>query len=281
VVSSKDQFTLAAFQLAPAATLKSTLTTIELLTSSVTSQTKPDCIVLPEYAFGALRDWTNPNQDAKKALAQIQRAIGTLCRRHRVAMVAGSVPTQTPEKRWRNRSYLFAADGSMAGTYDKQHPFRSERFMGLEPGNETPTFEVSKLHLAVLICSDLWFPDLIHQVVPKVDFVAVPTMTTVLNKNQTYYGRWTWHTLVEIRAKENVVPIVSADQLTREYLPGVYTCGASCIADPSYRFTADEGPYSQALRVVTQESATAVVSTISKEAIRAYREYRRGIGLFE
>lgn len=281
MMSSKEQFTLAAFQLAPAATLKSTITTIESLISSIASQAKPDCIVLPEYAFGTLRDWQDPKQDAHKQLAQMQTAIGGLCRRHKVTIVAGSVPTQTPEKRWRNRSYLFAADGSMAGSYDKQHPFRSERFMGLEPGNQTPTFEVSGLRLAVLICSDLWFPDVIRQVAPKVDFVAVPTMTTVLSKEHTSYGRWTWHTLVEIRAKENVVPIVSADQLTREYLPGVYTCGASCVADPSYRFTADEGPYSQALRVATQERVTVVVSTISKETVRAYREYRRDIVLFE
>lgn len=280
-MSSKEQFTLAAFQLAPATTLKPTITTIEELISSLEPQAKPDCIVLPEYTFGTLRDWKDPKQDGDKQLAQIRKSIGELCRRHKVAMVAGSVPTQTPEKRWRNRSHIFAADGSITGNYDKQHPFRSEKFMGLEPGNQTPTFEVSGLRLAVLICSDLWFPDIIHQAAPKVDFVAVPTMTTVLNKDHTAYGRWTWHTLVEIRAKENVVPIVSADQLAREYLPGVFTCGASCIADPSYRFTTDEGPYSQALRVATQERATAVVSTISKEAIGAYREYRRDIGLFE
>jgi predicted amidohydrolase len=278
-MSSKEQFTLAAFQLAPAATVKSTVAAIESLMSSVAFPAKPDCIVLPEYAFGTLRDWQEAKQDADKQRAQMQTAIGRLCRHYRVTMVAGSVPTQMSEKRWRNRSYLFATDGSVAGTYDKQHPFRSERFMGLEPGEQTPTFDVSGLRLAILICSDLWFPELIHHIAQKVDFVAVPTMTTVLNKVHTSYGRWTWHALVEIRAKENVVPIVSADQATRECLPGVYTCAASCVADPSYRFTADEGPHSQALRVASQEQATAVVSTVSKEAISAYREYRREVGL--
>jgi predicted amidohydrolase len=280
-MSTKGQFTLAAFQLAPSPTLKPTIATIESLISSVTSDTKPDCIVLPEYTFGTLREWKDSKQDSDKQLAQIQTAISALCRRRKVSIVAGSVPTETRDKRWRNRSYLFAADGSMVGSYDKQHPFRSEKLMGLEAGNQTPTFEASGLRVAVLICSDLWFPGLMRQVASKVDFVAVPTMTTVLNKDHTSYGRWTWHTLVEIRAKENVVPIVSADQLTREYLPGVYTCGASCVADPSCRFTANEGPYSQALRVATQEQPTAVVSTISTEAVRAYREYRRDIGLFE
>jgi predicted amidohydrolase len=280
-MSSKEQFTLAALQLAPAVETKSTVTVIESLIASIAATTKPNCIVLPEYAFGTLRDWNDPKHDADRELKRIQTALGALCRRQKVNMVAGSVPTQTPEKRWRNRSHLFAADGSIVGSYDKQHPFRSEKLVGLEPGDRTPTFEVSGLRLAILICSDLWFPDIIRHVAPKVDFVAVPTMTTVLNKDHTSYGRWTWHTLVEIRAKENVVPIVSADQLTREYLPGVYTCGASCVADPSYRFTADEGPHSQALRVATQDKPTAVITTISKEAIRAYREYRRDIGLFE
>jgi predicted amidohydrolase len=280
-MSSKEQFTLAAFQLAPAGTVKSTVAEIESLMSSVLSGAKPDCIVLPEYAFGTLRDWQETKRDADTQRVQMQTAIGRLCRRYGVTMIAGSMPTQTPEKRWRNRSYLFAADGSVVGSYDKHHPFRTERFMGLEPGEQTPTFEVSELRLAILICSDLWFPELVRQVARKVDIVAVPTMTTVLDRVHTVYGRWTWHTLVETRAKENVVPIVSADQVTRECLPGVYTCGASCIADPSYRFTADEGPYSQALRVASQDQATAVVSTVAKEAISAYREYRRDVGLFQ
>jgi predicted amidohydrolase len=278
-MSSKKQLTLAAVQLAPAATVKATIAAIESLMSSIRSTARPDCVVLPEYAFGTLRDWQEAKLNANKQRAQMQTAIGGLCRRYHTTIVAGTVPTQTPENHWRNRSYLFAVDGSVVGSYDKQHPFRSERFMGLEPGEQTPTFCVAGLRLAILICSDLWFPELIRQVAQKVDFVAVPTMTTVLDEVQTSYGRWTWQALVETRAKENVVPIVSADQAIRECLPGVYTCGATCVADPSYRFTADEGPHSQALRVAGKEQATAVVSTISKETVSAYREYRRDVGL--
>ncbi|MFX1561746.1 MAG: carbon-nitrogen hydrolase family protein [Promethearchaeota archaeon] len=281
-MSSQDNFTLAAFQLQPSKTISTTITAINTLTVSLTSQDIiPNCIVLPEYIFGTLRDWKDKEKEREEKSNKIINAMSELCKQHHVAMVAGSIPHKTLADQWRNRSYIFSADGNLVGSYDKQRPFRSEKFMGLEPGNHTPIFEFSKLRLSVLICADLWLPEIIYAIRGKIDFIAVPTMTTVLNKNQIAYGRWNWHSLVAVRAKEYAVPIVSADHAPWEYVPGVYTCGASCIADSSYRFSDEEGPYTQALKVPQQKPQTAVVSTISRKAVRAYQGYRKDVGLLE
>jgi len=238
----------------------------------------PDCIVLPEYVFGTLRDW---NIGWEERLLQVRKGISDLCQKHRVFIVAGSVPYRTRRNRWRNRSYLFSSDGRVIGAYDKQRPFRTEILMGLEPGKQTPIFCLAQLRLSILLCSDLWFPRLVRRASKDADFIAVPAMTTVLNQRHTAYGRWAWHSLVVVRSKENAIPIVSADHPEGVYASGIYTCGASCIADPSHRFGSNEGPHTQALKVADPRSQTVIVSTISQESIRDYKAYRREVGLLK
>ncbi|MFW9830741.1 MAG: hypothetical protein ACFFD8_03105, partial [Candidatus Thorarchaeota archaeon] len=111
------------------------------------------------------------------------------------------------------------------------------------------------------------------------DFLAVPAMTTVLDANLIQYGQWAWQSLVGVRAKEYVIPIVSADQAFREYAPNVFTCGGSCIADPSYRFVNNESPFSQALKRTPDEKPYFVSSQISLRSVREYATYRREVGL--
>jgi predicted amidohydrolase len=241
----------------------------------------PDCVVLPEYAFGTFREWISTKQDSDQITAQIQSSISKLAQQYKVAVVAGSVPHKTDTKQWRNRSFVFSSAGEILGSYDKQHPFRVEKRLGLEPGTGLPTFKIDNLQMGVLICSDLWFHDLPSLLTPKADFLAVPTMTTVLDSQQIKYGQWAWRSLVLVRSKEYTIPIVSTDQASREYAPGVFTCGGSCISDPSFRFSNIEGPNTQALRITPHEKASCITSEISLKAVKEYTAYRREVGLRE
>ena len=279
-MNSKGHLTLAALQFTPSPSLTETITDIGKLVSHLISQGyTPDCIVLPEYAFGTLRNWKEEGWEEQ--LLQVKKAISSLCQEYHVPIVAGSVPYKTRRNRWRNRSYLFSSDGRVIGVYDKQRPFRTEILMGLEPGKRTPIFKLAHLRLAILLCSDLWFPGLVRQASKDADFIAVPAMTTVLNQRHIAYGRWAWHSLVVVRSKENAIPIVSADHAVGVYTSGIYTCGASCIADPSHRFDDEEGPHTQALKVADPKSQAAIVSTISQESIEEYKAYRRRVGLLK
>jgi predicted amidohydrolase len=279
-VASDDFFTLAALQLIPSQQLSDTITTIDSLIKSLISQEiKPDCIVLPEYCFGSVPEWKIAGVKGEDYFLQVWEKISSLCRKHRVAMVAGSMPYKTHEGMWHNRSYLFSSRGKVLGEYDKQRPFRMEKKLGLQPGDRTPIFKLGQLRLAILVCADLWSAWIVQQVASKIDFLAVPTMTTVLDEQLIGYGRWAWQSLVAVRSKEFTVPIMSADQAIRSPVPGTFTCGASCIADPSHRFRAGEESSKQALKVTQPTSRTALVSTISKKKIEEYRSYRRDVGL--
>ncbi len=281
-MTSEDFITLAALQLIPSSSLSGTITTIDSLINSLVSQEiKPDCVVLPEYCFGSVQEWKLAKVKGKDYHLQVWEQISRLCHKHRVAIVAGSMPYKTAEGKWRNRSYLFSSRGKVLGEYDKRRPFRTEKKLGLEPGNRTPVFELDKLHLAIIICSDLWDARILMQVAREVDFLAVPTMTTVLDEHLIGYGRWAWQSLVAVRSKEFALPIMSADQSVRSPFPGTFSCGATCIADPSHRFSTGEDPGTQALKVAQPTSRTALVSRISKKKLEEYRSYRREVGLFD
>ncbi len=278
-MSQKEKITLVALQIEPQPKPDDTiLQTQRLLESCLSHQHDISCFVLPEYAFGTFREWAINKRESDLITIQIQDAIKDLAKQYQVPFIAGTVPHQNEEGHWRNRSFIISAKGKVLGSYDKQHPFRAEKQLDLKPGTQTPTFQLKNLKMAVLICSDLWYHDILEQVAPQVDFIAVPTMTTVLDENYIQYGRWAWQSLIAVRAKEYTIPIVSADQAVREYAPGVFTCGASCIADPSYRFTRKEGPGTQSLKS-TDETVNVVISTISLKAVRDYAAYRREVGL--
>jgi predicted amidohydrolase len=281
-MSSNETLTLVALQIEASTNLSDTLLQIQaLLDQARTANETIDCALLPEYAFGTFREWATTKQDSDHLTASIQTAIGQLAQQNRVAIVAGSMPYQTEQKTWRNRSFIFSKSGELVGSYDKQHPFRVEKRLGLEPGTECPSFKLNGHNMAVLICSDLWYHDLLVQVVSTIDFLVVPTMTTVLNNQHIKYGQWAWQSLVGVRSKEYTIPIVSADQAAREYAPGIFTCGGSCVADPSYRFSNNEGPITQALRIPSNEKSTYISSTIDLQAVKKYAAYRRDVGLRE
>jgi predicted amidohydrolase len=274
--------TLAALQIEPAPNPIDTFLQIKESLNQIQSQNEtPDCVVLPEYAFGTFREWAATKQESDQLTKRIHDSISHLAQEYKIPIVAGTVPYQTEKHKWRNRSYLFSSNGEILGSYDKRHPFRAEKRLGLEAGTQTPTFKIRNLRVAILICSDLWFHDLVSQIASKVDYLAVPTMTTVLDSEQIQYGQWAWQSLIAVRAKEYTIPIVSADQASREYAPGVFTCGGSCIADPSYRFRNNEGPSSQALKIALTNTAAVVVSQISLQSIREYKAYRQDVGLRE
>ena len=281
-MTSHDTLKLAALQIEPAVNLTDTFLQIQKLLDTALSDMKAfDCVVLPEYTFGTFREWATTKRESNETSQKIQDAISKLAQQYKVTFVAGSIPFQTDTNKWRNRSFIVSKSGKILGFYDKHHPFRTEKRLGLEPGTELPIFRLGTLAMGVLICSDLWHHDLLSQITSEIDFLAVPTMTTVLNNQHIKYGRWAWQSLVAVRSKEYTIPIVCSDQASREYAPGVFTCGASCIADPSYRFVNNEGPNTQALRISLDEKMNSLTSEISLRAVKKYSQYRRDVGLRE
>jgi predicted amidohydrolase len=58
----------------------------------------------------------------------------------------------------RNRAFLFAPDGSLAGYYDKVQPTGAEPFV--KPGANFPIFDLPFGRIAIMVCMDIYFPEI-------------------------------------------------------------------------------------------------------------------------
>lgn len=58
----------------------------------------------------------------------------------------------------RNRAFLFAPDGTMVGYYDKVQPTGAEPFV--TPGASFPVFDLPFGRIAIMVCMDIYFPEI-------------------------------------------------------------------------------------------------------------------------
>lgn len=161
--------------------------------------------------------------------------------RHEVYLVAGSIWEAVPgDKRTYNTTVLVGPDGSRLAAYRKLHMFdvdvggRSYRESDIcLPGDEVVAVAVpsdwaaaGRITVGLTVCYDLRFPELYRALAEMgALIVTVPaafTMTT---------GRDHWHALVRVRAIENQVYMVAANQ-SGCHGPGLESYGRSIIVDP-------------------------------------------------
>jgi predicted amidohydrolase len=142
-----------------------------------------------------------------------------------------------------NRSFLFAADGSVLARYDKLHMFDVDLPGGesyresdtFRPGDSAVVADLPWARLGLSICYDVRFPYLYRDLARAgADVIAVPSAFT----RQT--GEAHWHVLLRARAIETGCFIVAPAQ-TGTHHKDRKTFGHSLIVDPWGRVLADAG----------------------------------------
>ena len=228
-------------------------------------------ITLPEYAFG------NRKYYSEEKLFKLKSELASFTQQHECYLITGSY-AHPQDNTWFNRSLIFDPHGTNQYYYDKTHPFNFEKKNGVSPGLNRNVFTINNLKVKLLICSDLWFPEEIRSLQDeKIDLILVPAMAVVRNQSLVNYGQTLWHSLALTRSKENVIPLVVSDWAIQPVRDS-YTCGASCIIDPSVRWqNAIEEPKS--FNKFTTKTEGALVSIISRNAVLEYQAYRREVGL--
>lgn len=228
-------------------------------------------ITLPEYAFGNRRSYS------EETLLKLKSELANFTQEHECYLIAGSY-AHPQDDTWFNRSLIFDPQGINQYYYDKTHPFNYEKKSGVSPGVNRNVFKINDLKVKLLICSDLWFPEEIRSLQDeKIDLILVPAMAVVKKQSLVNYGQTLWHSLALTRSKENVIPLVVSDWAIQPVRDS-YTCGSSCIIDPSVRWQ-DETEESRSFNKFTTATEGALVSVISRNAILEYQAYRREVGL--
>jgi nitrilase len=228
-----------------------------------------DVAVLPEH-FDA-----TPAPDGDHTHWQTaQDFAAALARRHRINLVAGSVERwDTAEQARVNTTVIYDRDGCELGRYDKRRLFGFEKRRNVRAGSDALVLEVEGTRLGVLICSDLWHPELARHLATQVELLCVPAQTTIRPESGPAYARMLWHTLAMTRAQENVLAVVVSDQAATSQAP--FRCGGvSSITDPGA-----EPVLSEIQQVLADGGEGYLWARLDLQRLARFRSYRRENGL--
>jgi|GEM_PF-507625 len=253
---------------------------IRLEVESLRSAGPLDLVLLPEYFDGRTGLDVEPDvgcgQDA-------ERFLQTLARTCNVHVIGGSVVVPDGEQTV-NRCYVVERGGRIVGHYDKRQLFSTELDCR-KAGGGVGVFTLGAARVGVLICADLWWPELVRELVGRVDLICVPARTGVRSREHAEYARALWGSLALTRAMENgVVVLVSDwagstqdDRVAGGDGPSRWkhaTAGAATICDPSHR-----PDMTRIQRNLPTSRPGALRAEIDLVALEKYRDYRRSVGL--
>jgi len=201
-------------------------------------------ITLPENVDAMIGD---PTQRLAQTWDEIEHPavafFARLAHQTQTWILAGSLAIRDGAEKVFNRSYLFAADGSIAARYDKIHLFdatlsanevyRESRLV--RRGQKAILASTPWGKIGLSICYDLRFPHL-YRALAKAGAVllTVPAAFTATT------GRMHWHVLLRARAIETGCFVVAPGQCGTHY-NNRQTFGHSLIVAPSGEIIAEAG----------------------------------------
>lgn len=240
-----------------------------LLAQAAAAAAPLDLAVLPEHFDAQIAE----KEDEGPWLAG-QTFAAELARQHQVNLVAGSIERWDAAAGARlNTTVVYSRQGQPLGHYDKRRLFGFERQRHVQPGSDPLTLQVEGVSVGVLICSDLWHPELTRPMAAQAALLCVPAQTTIRPESEPAYARMLWHTLAMTRAQENVLAVVVSDQAANSQAP--FRCGGvSSITDPSA-----EPVLSDIQRVLADGGAGYLTARLDLARLERFRSYRRAAGL--
>ncbi|WP_250537802.1 MULTISPECIES: carbon-nitrogen hydrolase family protein [unclassified Caballeronia] len=190
-------------------------------------------VLLPEYfCYMGFKDTDKLAIRETPGAGPIQQFLSDAAREHRVWIIGGTLPLQSPEpNRVLNTTLVFDPTGKQVARYDKIHLFNFEK--GEEsfdesrticPGSEVRTFEAPFGRVGLSVCYDLRFPEL-YRKLGDCALMVVPSAFTYTTGNAH------WETLLKARAVENQCYVLAAAQGGR-HENGRRTWGHSMLIDP-------------------------------------------------
>ncbi len=233
------------------------------------SEYRMDFLLFPELLTNqllALVPAERPGLSARRLnefTEQYLEFFGNMAMKYNVNIIGGSHLTLENDRLY-NISYLFRRDGSVAKQY-KLHITPSEsRWWGVQPGDAIEIFETDRGKIAILICYDVEFPEVVRIAASKgANILFVPFNTDIRS------GYMRVRTCAAARCIENGVYAVLAGPVGN--LPFVDGAdihyGQACILTPSDLPFARDGIAEEA----TPNVETMVVHELDIDTLRKNR----------
>ncbi|HEY0667281.1 MAG TPA: carbon-nitrogen hydrolase family protein [Sphingobacteriaceae bacterium] len=138
---------------------------------------KPDVILLPEF-FDIPSGFSSKVQEEYIAIRgdQLQTYLSSIAKKHNCYVAYGTL-RRDHAGNLRNSAIMLDRRGDLLGIYDKNFPTIGEMESGIIAGNKAPVFECDFGRVAMVICFDLNFDELLEQVADqKPDLLLFPSM---------------------------------------------------------------------------------------------------------
>jgi len=219
-----------------AADVQQNLKTVDDLLTDAASSGVAIAFLPENLAFMGARDEDKLAHVEDPGSGPIQEFLADAARRHKLSVVAGSLPLRSPKDgKCFGASVLYDGDGKASTIYRKIHlfdvdlPERDERYREsatMDVGRDLVVVPSSVGQLGLSICYDLRFPELYRRLVDLGSTIfSIPAAFTATT------GKAHWNSLLRARAIENLAYVVAAGQHGTH--PGDRTTfGHSMIVDP-------------------------------------------------
>jgi nitrilase len=231
------KLTAAAIQLKPEKTIDANLRSAEGFLQEC-AYAGVQLAVLPEnFAHYGQPDFLQIGRDESDDQGPVRQFLSEQALRHKLWLVAGTLPVAGPNPRPYARSILYNPLGEEVDHYDKIHLFdvdvaaqgqqavyrESDDF---SPGKRLATVDTDFGRLGLTVCYDLRFAELYQQLAQAdAQIITVPAAFTAAT------GQYHWEVLLRARAIENQVFVIGANLVDRANSKrGLW--GGSAIIDP-------------------------------------------------
>jgi predicted amidohydrolase len=183
---------------------------------------KLDMVCFPEGYFGITDEQLRhielfPSQEVMQKVSRLSKDYG-------VHIVTGflELSRTRPKKRYRNKALLFSPEKGLVGTYIKTTPTPGEIKQGIIAGNQIKVFKTRIGNIAMLICFEVWFPELARIATLRgADIICYPSGGDISRMMDR------WVTLWKVRAIENNVYVLGC--LNAGHVAASMVCGPEGI----------------------------------------------------
>ncbi|MHA1236290.1 MAG: carbon-nitrogen hydrolase family protein [Candidatus Hodarchaeales archaeon] len=254
--------------------LEGNLDNYQRLLDEINHNSDINAICFPEY-WNGLRIKSYSNTSYQDSLSFLQSIALT----YSSWVIGGSQIAKNGEN-YLNRSSIINPQGKIIGTYDKHRLFGYELRQNMIAGKDLFHWKLGQFNASVCICNDLWNLKNVNRIIGSdTDILFVPTLSVVPKSADTNYGQYIWHNLAFIRAKEGAMAVVVSDTAKLPFMKPYWSSGATCIVDPSMRFSNQETKGKHMIKALESGERGIVFKTISFKKIREQRLYRKNMGL--
>ena len=188
---------------------------------------KLDMVCFPEGYFG-ITDEQLRHIELFSSPEVVQK-VSRLSKDYGVHIVVGflELARTRPKKRYWNKALLFSPEKGLVGTYTKTTPTPGEIKQGIMAGNQIKVFKTRIGSIAMLICFEVWFPELARIATLRgADIICFPSGGDISRMIDR------WETLWKVRAIENNVYVIGC--LNDDKIASSIICGPEGVIASSH-----------------------------------------------